>query len=454
MEEVDQLVGTTRATAPSFSRWRLVAISAAALGACCLGAARWLSAAPTQSEPQMPPSLATSKPALQVAREMGVEDMMEVLHVDTGRNRSKELQIDALHRQLQAIVADPLAVPIAACTIDVYLVATFIATLGNIINGAVKGCDRASTAHNVITADRFADIIRIDLFREDQRQKLLDLLDQACRIGIETSVALVSFIAAFLARAASDCAASVQQTPNLPANCAGDVALLPAAISFLAASAETVQATCTNIGTKVEIDADVTAIDISSAFARRLSTPGQIAKDAKVDQARQIILQRLPSLGPVGGFIWDNKEWLKIKRHIKKGNARRDQLVKCGFDIASLVGFTAATGLFVTAGTLECPAAEKLDNENFKMGCSLDISAVVAALTTIAGYIGILATECPEEPNKPAVNLCVTGSFNIVASVSYLAAAFSEVKRSCAPTPAETQEPLAAEDAEAAQAVR
>lgn len=41
--------------------------------------------------------------------------------------------------------------------------ATFIATLGNIINGAVKGCDRASTAHNVITADRFADIIRIDL---------------------------------------------------------------------------------------------------------------------------------------------------------------------------------------------------------------------------------------------------------------------------------------------------
>ena len=35
--------------------------------------------------------------------------------------------------------------PVAACTVDVYLVASFIGILGNIINGAVKGCDKKNT---------------------------------------------------------------------------------------------------------------------------------------------------------------------------------------------------------------------------------------------------------------------------------------------------------------------
>lgn len=44
--------------------------------------------------------------------------------------------------------------------------------------------------------------------------QLEDLLSQGCRIGIETSVSLVAFIAAFLARAASDCAASMRPLPQ------------------------------------------------------------------------------------------------------------------------------------------------------------------------------------------------------------------------------------------------
>ena len=79
--------------------------------------------------------------------------------------------------------------------------------------------------------------------------------------------------------------------------------------------------------------------------------------------------------------------------------------MKCGFDVAGLVGFASAVGVFLTAGTLECPAAEATGGEDLQMGCAVDVSAVFAALTTVAGFIGILATECPEDPDKPATPL-------------------------------------------------
>lgn len=79
--------------------------------------------------------------------------------------------------------------------------------------------------------------------------------------------------------------------------------------------------------------------------------------------------------------------------------------MKCGFDVAGLVGFASAVGVFLTAGVLECPAATATGSEDFQMSCAVDISAVFGALTTVAGFIGILATECPEDPDKPATPL-------------------------------------------------
>lgn len=125
--------------------------------------------------------------------------------------------------------------------------------------------------------------------------------------------------------------------------------------------------------------------------------------------------------------------FFKHCRKARKDQARTDKLVKCGFDAAGVVGFAAAVGVFLTSGTMECPLAvgDSAQAEGLKMGCSLDISAVIAALTTIAGFMGILATECPKDPHTPADNLCVTAGFNIVSSLGFMSAGLSEAARQC-----------------------
>ncbi|CAE7247998.1 unnamed protein product [Symbiodinium sp. CCMP2456] len=387
-----------------------------------------------------------SETSLAVANKMGVQELLELFDLDgltselQSSNNSFVKEIFDIKRHLQDMTQNPLALPIATCTVDVYLIASFIGIIGNIVNGAVKACERKDTYRNFVTADRFVDLLKIDFLDERKKIALQKLLDQGCRIGIESSFALFSFTTAFLARAASDCATSMKLPPNPTATCAGAMALVGSGISYLAAGAEIAEATCPpypNLRDKtVSRDiVDVSALDIVGAVTRRLGvdTVDNPVAEAKLDDARQIVLSRLPSLGKLGGFIVNNREWLKIRREKRKAKSRKEKEIKCGFDIAGLVGFAAAVGVFITAGTVECPLAsgETAAAENFKMGCSLDISAVVAALTTIGGFVGILAVECPEDPKNAADKLCSTGALNIVSSMGFLSGAFSDISRSC-----------------------
>ncbi|CAE6971353.1 unnamed protein product [Symbiodinium sp. CCMP2592] len=387
----------------------------------------------------VPPKV--SETSLAVANKMGVQELLELFDLDgltselQGSNNSFVKEIFDIKRNLQDMTQNPLALPIATCTVDVYLAASFIGIIGNVVNGAVKACERKDTYRNFVTADRFVDLLKIDFLDERKRQAIKKLLDQGCRIGVESSFALFSFTAAFLARAASDCAMSMKLPPNPTAQCAGALSLVGSGISYMAAGAEIAEATCPPYPGLRDQRArkdlvDVSALDIVGGVARRLvDTVDNPVAQAKLDDARQIVLSRLPSLGKLGGFILNNREWLKIRREKRKAKSRKEKEIKCGFDIAGLVGFAAAVGVFITAGTVECPLAsgETAAAENFKMGCSLDISAVVAALTTIGGFVGILAVECPEDPKNAADKLCSTGALNIVSSMGFLSGALSDV---------------------------
>jgi len=418
-------------------RWAGAAVALATILLCCPAV---LLARDRQREVEVP--------SLQVANELGAQELMDLFALKEEMlggmghaNASLVKDLFRIQRNLQHMTQNPLALPIATCTVDVYLVASFIGIIGNVVNGAVNACERRDKTRGFVKADRFADILKIDLLDEPKRQALLSVLDTGCRIGIETSVALFSFTAAFLARAASDCAISMKLPANPGAGCAADLALLPSAVSYLAAGADTVKAVCPPYPHLVSPEADtefanVNALDIVGGLSRRLGIQDAVRKqklEQSKDDVRQIIISRLPSIGPVGGFILNNAEWLKIRRQMRKDKARTEKEVKCGFDVAGTVGFAAAAGVFITAGTLECPLASADGDaaEGFKMGCSLDVSAVIAALTTIGGFIGILATECPEEPQNAAAKLCATGSLNIVSSLGFLSAAFSDVKRTC-----------------------
>ncbi|CAE7362067.1 unnamed protein product [Symbiodinium pilosum] len=390
------------------------------------------------------------KSSIEVANDMGVQPLLELFELSdmspeshSHANSSLVAEIFKLQRHLQDMTQNPLALPIATCTVDVYLVASFIGIIGNVVNGAVKACKRKDKYRSFVTLDRFKeDLLRIDFLDERKKAAIMKLLDQGCRIGVESSVALFSFTAAFLARAAADCALSMKLPPNPNAQCAADMALLVSGVSYLAAGAETADATCPPYpglrDPQVVTDlVDVSAIDIVGGLSRRLGIENNPVGEAKLDDVRQIVLSRLPTLASLGGFVLSNKEWIKIRREKRKAKSRKEKEIKCGFDIAGLLGFAAAAGVFITAGTVECPlAAGDASAEPFKMGCSLDISAVIAAFTTIGGFVGILATECPADPKNAAANLCATGSLNIVSSLGFLSGALSDVKRSCGAQPA------------------
>ena len=78
---------------------------------------------------------------------------------------------------------------------------------------------------------------------------------------------------------------------------------------------------------------DVSALDIVGGVARRLvDTVDNPVAQAKLDDARQIVLSRLPSLGKLGGFILNNREWLKIRREKRKVRCRDS--CNCDFSIS------------------------------------------------------------------------------------------------------------------------
>ena len=272
--------------------------------------------------------------SLEVANSMGVQELLQLFELDdmsaglqSHANSSLVKDIFNIQRSLQEMTQNPLALPIATCTVDVYLVASFIGIIGNVVNGAVKACKRKDKFRTFVTADRFEDLLRIDFLDERKRQAILNLLNQGCRIGIESSVALFSFTAAFVARAASDCAISVKMPPNPSAQCAADMALLVSGVSYLAAGAETAQATCPPYpGLRdplvVSDLVDVSALDIVGGLARRLGITSNPVGEAKLDDVRQIVLKRLPSLASLGGFVLSNKEWIKIRREKRKAWVR------------------------------------------------------------------------------------------------------------------------------------
>ena len=419
-------------------RWKYAAFGLFGLGGCLL----LLSLSLWTNKPMNSKPAPVRKPALEVAKDMGVEEFLDLfLDVENGQSTLPKgfnlfNSTSSVKRQLQDMTQNPAALPIASCTVDAYLVASFIGILGNIINGAVKSCERADNTRFVFKVDVFKDLLPNinDLLAPEEKLLVQGLLDQGCRIGIESAVSIGAFIAGFLARAVNDCAMAIEPVPNPGAGCASDMSLLTAGIAFLTAGAETAQATCPPYPDKPEIDVNVEALDIVGGLSRRLGIRDRNpALATKVDDVKEILIQRLPALGPIAKTILNNKEFFKLRRKARKDQARTDKLVKCGFDITGLVGFTAAVGVFITAGTMECPLAigDGAQVEGLKMGCSLDISAVIAALTSLAGFIGILATECPEDPDSPAKNLCVTAGFNLVSSLGFISASLSDVGRTC-----------------------
>jgi len=428
------------------SFWKYFSFGLCGLGGCLLLVSLSLWTSKTSTETMTQTIHLPSKPALEVAKDMGAFEFLDLfLDVENGQTSDHHgpfnsstgmISSAAVKRQLQDLANPATSLSIASCTVDSYLVASFIGILGNIINGAVNACKRADKTRTVLTVDIFKDLLPNvnSIIRPDQKIKLQDLLDQGCRIGIETTVAIVAFISAFLARAVSDCAMTINPVPNAGASCASDMSLLTAGISFLTAGAETAEALCPPLPNSKDFNIDAEALDIVGGLTRRLRDKRNPLVETQVDDVKEILISRLPALGPIASTILDNREFFKLRRESKKNQARTDQLVKCGFDIAGVVGFSAAVGVFITAGTLECPVAvgDSAAAQGLKMGCSLDISAVIAALTSIAGFIGILATECPEDPKTPAKNLCVTSGFNLVSSLGFISAALSDAGRSCA----------------------
>ncbi len=426
------------------SFWKYFSFGLCGLGGCLLlvSLSLWTSKTSTPQTIHHQPS----KPALEVAKDMGafefldlfldVENVQTAIHHGSFNSSNGMISSAAVKRQLQDLANPATALSIASCTVDSYLVASLIGILGNIINGAVNACKRADKTRTVFTVDIFKDLLPNvnSIIRPDQKIELQDLLDQGCRIGIETTVSIVAFISGFLARAVTDCAMTIKPVPNAGASCASDMSLLTAGIAFLTAGAETAQAVCPPLPDSKDFNIDAEALDIVGGLTRRLRDKRNPLVETKVDDVKEILISRLPALGPIASTLLDNRKFFKLRRQSKKNQARTDKLVKCGFDSAGVVGFSAAVGVFITAGTLECPVAvgDSAAAQGLKMGCSLDISAVIAALTSIAGFIGILATECPEDPKTPAKNLCVTSGFNLVSSLGFISAALSDVGRSCA----------------------
>jgi len=432
------------------SRWKYAAgLGGAGVCLLLLSLSLWTTSPidPSPVEPVQKPW----KPPLEVAKDMGVMEFLDLFldGVEDGQstfqhgsvNSSMISTVRNVKRQLQDMTQNPLALPIASCTVDTYLVASFIGILGNIINGANKGCKTADKTRTVFKISIFKDLLpNVDALISPREKFLVrDLLDQGCRIGIETAVSIVLFIAGFLARAVSDCATAIQLSPNPGASCAGDVSLVSAGISYLTAGQATAQAVCPPYPRRskgFDFDIDAEALDIVRGLSRRLGIRDRERNPllaAKVDDVKEVLIKRLPALGPIAKTILNNRAFFKRRREKRKNQGRTDKLVKCGFDAAGVVGFAAAVGVFITAGTLECPVAigDSAQAQGLKMGCSLDISATIAALTTIAGFMGILATECPEDPESPAVNLCVTAGFNIVSSLGFMSGALSDAVRTC-----------------------
>eukprot|EP00438_Fugacium_kawagutii_P020528 Skav212705 [mRNA] locus=scaffold1930:439704:441708:- [translate_table: standard] len=377
-----------------------------------------------QLEPEPTVTVTKGQSSMEVAKEMGVIDFLDLFLdentlEDARLNSSTISNLREMKRKLQDV--NPAAVPTAACVVDSYLIASFIGILGNIINGAVKGCKRADKTKFIFKLDAFKDLLPNINAIIPPRQKIVisDLLDQGCRIGIETSVSIVSFIAGFLALAVNDCALAMGKGLQEDAACGGAVALTTAGVAYLTAGAETAQAVCPPRPKKEELDINVEALDIAGGLSRRLQSPSTL--EDRLDR------------NPVLATKVDDVKEVLVKRKARKDQARTDKLVKCGFDVAGVVGFAAAAGVFITAGTLECPLAigDHAQATSFKMGCSLDISAVIAALTTIGGFIGLLATECPKKPDRPADNICATAAFNIVSSLGFLSGGLSDAARQC-----------------------
>ena len=290
------------------------------------------------------------KSSIEVANDMGVQPLLELFELSdmspeshSHANSSLVAEIFKLQRHLQDMTQNPLALPIATCTVDVYLVASFIGIIGNVVNGAVKACKRKDKYRSFVTLDRFKeDLLRIDFLDERKKAAIMKLLDQGCRIGVESSVALFSFTAAFLARAAADCALSMKLPPNPNAQCAADMALLVSGVSYLAAGAETADATCPPYpglrDPQVVTDlVDVSAIDIVGGLSRRLGIENNPVGEAKLDDVRQIVLSRLPTLASLGGFVLSNKEWIKIRREKRKAHCCTAKLLTTHPDMLGML---------------------------------------------------------------------------------------------------------------------
>lgn len=344
----------------------------------------------------------------------------KALRQDRHADPKTKSALKTIHRSLSDMKENPLAFPTASCVVQVVLVASVVGQLGVILDGVVENChNRDLYADWLKTRANFDENAFIQWAKErfnvtgldaKDRQRLLHILNRGCSIGIEASVALFAFIAAFLAGAANTCAMSMKAAPNLGAQCATDIGLLSGAIAYLAAAAETVEATCPPrpLLDKYPALAYLESLSIAQVFNRRLQYNGttfqhnrrlqsrsarattseprlgrekltfgrnqpQVKKDRRlVEQANmngtiQANVKLLPHFGPLGSFTAKTQAEYDKKKAGNNHTQKVELQAKCAMDVTGVVTFSSALGIFLTAGTMECPQIDKL-GKSTKLG--------------------------------------------------------------------------------------
>lgn len=322
---------------------------------------------------------------------------------------------------------------LAECVIDVYNAASLMAQLGAIITGTVSNCDKKDRYENFLKHPELVNSAFQFKDSSDQ-QRVHEILWRSCNVGIESSVATAAFVAAFLANAGNSCAESMKAPPNADATCARDIAFLAGSFSWLAAAAEVIISSCppNPLLDKYPELARLVAGELVGVFNRRLSPENETSVHA-LSSLPSLPLDLLDQLGPLGNFIYKNHEAVKKAREEHHVQERKEHEAKCAVDVTGVVGFAAAVGVYMKAGTLECPAIP-VGGQKFQMGCSMDIAAVTAGFLAAGGYIAVMAVECPEDtPPNPQKAVCASGIINVLASLAKMVVAFSDVARSCAP---------------------
>eukprot|EP00931_Biecheleriopsis_adriatica_P083257 TRINITY_DN5682_c0_g1_i1.p1 TRINITY_DN5682_c0_g1~~TRINITY_DN5682_c0_g1_i1.p1 ORF type:complete len:460 (+),score=91.51 TRINITY_DN5682_c0_g1_i1:35-1414(+) len=354
------------------------------------------------------------------------------LNLEASAENQSTANIDAaINRFLEESAEDAKALPTAMCVTDVLQAAAMIGQVGNIINAANHDCEDWKNLNKAYKQQQVQHLQDIGLmknwlnFTDKEIRTSIHNVRHTCDIGISSSLALLTFVASALADAARMCAGSIDpvKVASSPlyaeAGCAQDITLAASGMAYFASGAQTAALAC---------DPNTPLLDKFEAL-----------RIALVNRRLKKTVKHLPAyaqdLGPLGQFLLQHQDEIEQYRNKRQDQAWKEEQAACAFDVFGATTFTAAGGIFIDVASQECVAG-MTKTQDGKMGCSLDVNAVIGMFLSVAGQAGVLMGECAAPDDKPnATNLlqglCSSGILNMLSSAAFMAAGFSDVKRSC-----------------------